>query len=241
MKKVSIIIPCFNSEKWIKQCVYSVIKQTYKNIEIIIIDNKSRDNSVKVIKQIKETFPMLIFSTIKNARYASWDNICKEGYAMSSGDYITRLASNDFLSPKYIEKCVQNIELGKYECIQSGVINVGQENTVVRGNLYNYRDLNQFKELCLSHCPVNNLTFFFKKELCNNNFINIKSEMCPESSDYDFFCFLANNNTFIFPVQDYLGYNYRWFPTRILRKSNKDNINYKKVIQEYWKQKWEQQ
>ena len=48
--KVSIIIPIYNSEKYLKQCLESIINQTYKNIEIICINDGSTDNSEKIIK-----------------------------------------------------------------------------------------------------------------------------------------------------------------------------------------------
>lgn len=54
MKKVSVIIPIHNSSKYIRECLESVIKQTYKNIEIIVIDDKSQDNSLEIVKEIKD-------------------------------------------------------------------------------------------------------------------------------------------------------------------------------------------
>ena len=54
MKKVSVIIPLYNEEKYIKECIESVVNQTYKNLEIIIVDDCSTDNSLKVVKKIKD-------------------------------------------------------------------------------------------------------------------------------------------------------------------------------------------
>ena len=48
--KVSIIIPVYNSEKYIDRCLKSVINQSYRNIEVVVIDNGSKDMSVKIIK-----------------------------------------------------------------------------------------------------------------------------------------------------------------------------------------------
>ena len=55
MKKVSVIIPVHNSSKHIKECIDSVINQTYKNIEIIVVDDASEDNSAKIIKSINDS------------------------------------------------------------------------------------------------------------------------------------------------------------------------------------------
>ena len=52
--KVSIIIPCYNSEKWIEACVKSALNQTYPKIEVIFVDNESEDKSVEVVEGIKE-------------------------------------------------------------------------------------------------------------------------------------------------------------------------------------------
>lgn len=54
MKKVSVIIPMHNSSKHIIECLESVIKQTYKNLEIIVVDDFSSDNSVELVKNIKD-------------------------------------------------------------------------------------------------------------------------------------------------------------------------------------------
>ena len=50
---VSIIIPAYNSEKFIKRCLDSVINQIYKNLEIIVIDDASKDNTKQIIKEVK--------------------------------------------------------------------------------------------------------------------------------------------------------------------------------------------
>lgn len=54
MKKVTIIIPMHNSSKHIVECLESVINQTYKNLEIIVIDDASTDNSLELVKNIKD-------------------------------------------------------------------------------------------------------------------------------------------------------------------------------------------
>ena len=49
--KVSIIIPCYNAEKWIEKCVNSALNQTYENIEVIVVDNESSDNSLVILNE----------------------------------------------------------------------------------------------------------------------------------------------------------------------------------------------
>ena len=55
MKKVSIVIPVYNNSKYLRECIDSVINQTYKNIEVIVIDDASEDNSLELVKRIKDS------------------------------------------------------------------------------------------------------------------------------------------------------------------------------------------
>lgn len=52
---ITVIVNVYNGEKYIKRCIDSVINQTYKNLEIIIVDDKSTDDSIKIIKNIKDS------------------------------------------------------------------------------------------------------------------------------------------------------------------------------------------
>lgn len=106
MKKVSVIIPVHNSEKYILKCINSVINQTYKNLEIILIDDKSTDNSVELIKKIGDKRIKLI-ALEKNSGAAIARN---KGIEKSSGDYICFLDSDDYWKPKKIEKQLKFIK-----------------------------------------------------------------------------------------------------------------------------------
>ena len=67
MKKISIIIPVYNAEKYIEKCLYSIKRQTYSNYEIIIVDDGSKDNSLKICKKFKnENESIILKICIKN-------------------------------------------------------------------------------------------------------------------------------------------------------------------------------
>lgn len=106
MKKVSVIIPVHNSEKYIQECINSVINQTYKNLEIIIIDDKSTDNSVNIIKNIKDKRIKLIELSINSGAAIARN----KGIETSTGDYICFLDSDDYWKLKKIEKQVKYIK-----------------------------------------------------------------------------------------------------------------------------------
>lgn len=106
MKKVSIIIPLYNEEKYIKECVRSVVNQTYKNIEIIVIDDKSTDNSLNELKSIKDK-RIKIIELKENKGVSNARNI---GIKEATGDYICFLDSDDYWVKDKIEKQVNFIK-----------------------------------------------------------------------------------------------------------------------------------
>ena len=99
---VSIIIPVYNSELFISKTIQSAINQTYENIEIIIVDNDSKDGSWEIIKKFQE----------KDNRIKSFRNQTNEGpvrnwlrcVEMASGHYIKILWSDDLIAENFIEK-----------------------------------------------------------------------------------------------------------------------------------------
>ena len=62
MKKISVIIPVYNTEKYLRKCLNSVIKQTHKNIEAIVVNDGSPDNSAKIINEFQQKYPEIIKS-----------------------------------------------------------------------------------------------------------------------------------------------------------------------------------
>ncbi len=102
MKKISIIIPLYNAEKYIEKCLYSIKRQTYSNYEIIIVDDGSKDNSLKMCEKFKNENKNIILKifTQKNEGPSSARN---RGIANAEGDYITFVDSDDYLEENLLE------------------------------------------------------------------------------------------------------------------------------------------
>lgn len=105
---VSVVIPCYNHQNYVQEALNSVISQTYKNIELIIIDDGSKDNSVQKIKELEkkctERFSRFEFRARPNKGLCETLN---EGFSWCEGDYICVLASDDAYLPHKIETQVQ--------------------------------------------------------------------------------------------------------------------------------------
>lgn len=113
--KVSIIVPVYNVEKYIRRCLDSLFKQTYKNIEFILVDDGSTDNSGVICDQykIKDNRFKVIHQKnggLPNARNVGIDNI--------TGELVMFIDSDDWIDNDCIEKCVREFKLNdKLECI----------------------------------------------------------------------------------------------------------------------------
>ncbi len=101
---VTVIIPSYNHEKYVTKAIKSVFSQTYKNIELIVIDDGSKDHSAKKILELKKRYPFK-FIARKNKGLASTLN---EAINLAKGVYITVLASDDYYLPQRIEHAVDH-------------------------------------------------------------------------------------------------------------------------------------
>lgn len=110
-KKVSIIIPVYNSEKTLEKCIDSVRDQTYKNIEILIINDGSQDNSLSIMNKYKNKDKRIIIINQENKGLSGARNT---GIKNATGDYITFIDSDDYINETMIEECM-NIFI-KYNC-----------------------------------------------------------------------------------------------------------------------------
>lgn len=108
---VSVVIPCYNHENYVQESLRSVIDQTYENIELIIIDDGSKDTSVEKIKEIEELcksrFVRFEFRTRSNKGLCPTLN---EGFAWCRGKYICILASDDAYLPNKTQIQVDYLE-----------------------------------------------------------------------------------------------------------------------------------
>ncbi len=123
---ISIIIVNYNGKKWLRQCLDSLLKQTYKFYEIIVVDNNSADGSVKFLK--KNYKEIVLIENGDNYGFAKGNNI---GLKKAKGDYIL-LLNND----TYVEKDFLNDFLKAFDAIphlaiaQSKLILMKKKNTL---------------------------------------------------------------------------------------------------------------
>jgi len=108
---VSVVIPCYNHEKYICDCIQSVIEQDYQNVELIIIDDGSKDDSITRIKSMvsacEKHFGRFEFRSRENKGVAISLN---EGLSWAEGEYFTVIASDDLMAKHKISSLVSELE-----------------------------------------------------------------------------------------------------------------------------------
>lgn len=107
MVEVSVIIPIYNAEDYLQKCVDSVIKQTEKNIEIILVDDGSKDNSLRICQQYSKVDKRVRVIHQENAGVSAARN---EGIKQARGKYIGFVDSDDWIEPDMFERLLQEAE-----------------------------------------------------------------------------------------------------------------------------------
>lgn len=101
MDKISIVVAVYNAEKTLKKCVDSLLNQTYNNIEIILVNDCSKDNSLDICNEYSKVNDNV--KVISNERNSGVSNTRNNGIDNSTGEYICFVDSDDYVESNYIE------------------------------------------------------------------------------------------------------------------------------------------
>lgn len=105
--KISVIIPCYNGEKFIGNAIKSVLNQTYKNWELIVVDDGSTDSSCEIVEHYLNNDKVMLIKNISNEGIAKTMN---KGIKVSTGDFIAFLDQDDTWHPRKLELQLQKFE-----------------------------------------------------------------------------------------------------------------------------------
>ena len=166
MKKYSIIVPVYNGENTIERCVNSLVKQSYKDIEIILVNDGSKDNTLKVLKDFKKKYKDLIVVVDKeNGGVGSARNA---GLDKATGDYVTFVDADDALEKdaiSYINKIIKHDE----DMVYSGLKRISEHDEKVLYELHP-------KKCLWSEFKYTSTQFkIYKREYLNKNKIRYSS------------------------------------------------------------------
>lgn len=163
MKKISIIVPLYNSEKFLTKCLESLVNQTYPNYEIILINDGSTDNSKKICEDYMKKHKNIVLINQKNSGQGKARNV---GIKAATGDYVTFVDSDDWVDLDMLQILYDNSDFGNCDIVVSGLYKVIGEKEYFYDNFMFLSDDNQSNFIISHPGPVAKL---IKKDLLINN------------------------------------------------------------------------
>lgn len=159
---VSVVIPVYNSEEFLKESIESVLNQTCNNLEVIVVNDGSTDNSLQILQQYSDK---IILLTQQNQGI---DSALNNGIKQAKGKWIKIFSGDDILKPCAIEKLLEHAKkLSKKTIIYSNWEIIDENNNKLRSfNENNYNDLESFD---------------FNIRLLDGQQININTAMIPSA------------------------------------------------------------
>ncbi|KHJ36983.1 hyaluronan synthase [Pedobacter glucosidilyticus] len=181
MTKVSIIIPNYNHYSFLEQRINSIFSQTFKNFELIILDDCSTDNSIDLLNKFKK-HPKVKHIILNNSNSGSPFKQWTKGISLAEGEYIWIAESDDFAEPEFLDRCLElllknpnaglvytdsniidnNLKIGEFKLRR-------QNNPIKWNTPYIKEGIIELEESLINNCTINNVSaVLFKKEAISN-------------------------------------------------------------------------
>lgn len=172
MPKVSIIVPVYNVEKYLDKCLNSLINQTLKDIEIIIVNDGSPDNSQAIIDKYKNKYSNIKAYTKKNEGLSSARNY---GMKYAKGEYISFIDSDDYIEYNMYEKMYKKAKEHDFDIVTCDLTYIYEDKKVycssnIKKDLFNKKEI---KKIMTNIYPAA-WNKIYKRKLLQNTKINFK-------------------------------------------------------------------
>lgn len=227
MCNLTIIVPVYNTSKYLKRCIDSLLKQSNSEIQILLIDDGSTDNSEEILKQYEKENPEIIrYYKKDNSGIADTRNY---GISKAEGKYIMFVDSDDYIKENLIEDLkqhmIKDIDLIKFKLER--VKENGQVIQKVNGPTFdNLSGEEAFNILAFSDVLLDSpCVYVFKKELFTKN--NFKFKVGTEHEDFGLIPLVILKAKKVTSIDNY-GYSYVQSENSITR-----NENYEKTLKKF--------
>lgn len=124
--KISIIIPAYNAEPFIERAITSVLKQSYKNVQLVIVNDGSLDNTNQIVKRLCDRYSNIYLIETENHGVSHARNV---GLIHADGEYITFLDADDILADGALEDMLQCMKKNGLDIVSCKLENIGQQHT----------------------------------------------------------------------------------------------------------------
>lgn len=141
---ISIIIPCYNAEAYLEECFKSIKAQTYKELEVIFIDDGSSDSSWALLEGIRQDNPEMAITLYRNKQNQGVSVARNIGIRAASGDYMTFVDADDHLAPQFLERLLQGKKRGDMSVVGIGGAGFGKGSDPFQGLITKERFVYEF-------------------------------------------------------------------------------------------------
>lgn len=229
---VSLIIPVYNSEKYIECCLQSVFAQTYTNYEVIVVDDGSTDNTISKINRIVKRKENVLLLRKQNGGVSSARNF---GIQYSRGEYVTFIDSDDIIDRNYLATLVTPLVEKNYDFVMSGILFFSENNNLIDTQVlpsyrYDFSKKDDWFLLATSQLITSPVAKLYRTSIIKHNQIKFNEEFV-QGEDRDF------NVSYLPYIESaisvsYVGYRYRQNVCGSLSTKYQENIFYIDII--YW-------
>lgn len=177
--KVSVVITAYNVEKYIKKAINSVLNQTYKNIEIVVVEDCSTDNTLKFIKGLQKSDLAFPINLVQHKENVGAGLSRRDGIKASTGDFIMLLDADDWLNKDYIEHLVDKQKETDADIVGGGITYCYEDTdkfktetfgTTVSEGFQKFTDYNDGKIVFLNNKIVRS-TMYDTVEYCDRRYV----------------------------------------------------------------------
>ena len=166
---VSIVIPVYNAGSYLKLCLDSLVNQTYKNIEIIAVDDCSTDHSYKILKDFARKYPFI--KVFRNSVNKGVSQTAKKAIKNASGDYIARMDADDIALPNRIELQVKHLrENRKTVAVGGQCLVIDSKNNIVGKKAFP-TSFNEIYKYIFQFVPVQQPTLMIARKRLPEDFV----------------------------------------------------------------------
>ena len=128
---VSIVMPAYNCEKYVVEAINSILAQTYRNWELLVLDDGSKDNTLRIIEEFSQKDSRI--KALPNGKNMGVSATRNRGIELASGDWIAFLDSDDMWEPFKLEKQFQVVEKKSAEFLFTGASYINEEGEPFKG------------------------------------------------------------------------------------------------------------
>ena len=218
---ISVVMSVYNAEKYLDEAIESILNQTYKDFEFIIINDGSKDDSLKTIRKYEQQDNRIIVISRENRGLIFSLN---EGIEISSGKYIARMDADDISLPTRFEKQLQFMEKDNLDICGSHYYVINQTNKYLSTRIVS-SNLEFNKIVLVRSVPFAHGSVMFRKAFLIDNSLFYGSTQYDKAEDYALWIKFSKHGAKISNVDDFL------FKYRHLNDSlSKQKINYQHAL-----------